>query len=81
MLESTILTNKFWKEGFAVGNIYSRLSIYVLIFIPGFVLVLIPMIAAAVTFFMAEELILQVFAAAALAEFAAMAAVVAVREK
>jgi hypothetical protein len=81
MLESTILTNKFWKEGFAVGNIYSRLSIYVLIFIPGFVLVLVPMIAAAVTFFMAEELILQVFAAAALAEFAAMAAVVAVREK
>jgi hypothetical protein len=81
MLELTILTNKFWKEGFAVGNIYSRLSTYILIFIPGFALVLIPIIAAVVTFFMAEGLVLQVFLAAALVEFAAMTAVVAVHEK
>lgn len=81
MLELTILTNKFWKEGFAVGNIYSRLSTYILILIPGFALVLVPMIAAVVTFFMAEELILQVFLAAALVEFAAMIAIVVVHEK
>lgn len=81
MLELTILTNKFWKEGFAVGNIYSRLSTYILIFIPGFALVLIPIIAAVVTFFMAQGLILQVFLAATLVEFAAMTAVVAVHEK
>jgi hypothetical protein len=81
MLELTILTNKFWKEGFSVGNIYSRLSTYILIFIPGFALVLIPIIAAVVTFFMAEGLILQVFLAATLVEFAAMTAVVAVHEK
>jgi hypothetical protein len=81
MLELTILTNKFWKEGFAVGNIYSRLSTYILILIPGFALVLVPMIAAVVTFFMAEELILQIFLAAALVEFAAMAAIVVVHEK
>jgi hypothetical protein len=81
MLELTILTNKFWKEGFAVGNIYSRLSTYILIFIPSFALIVIPIIAAVVTFFMAEGLVLQVFLAAALVEFAAMTAVVAVHEK
>jgi hypothetical protein len=81
MLELTILTNKFWKEGFAVGNIYSRLSTYILIFIPSFALIVIPIIAAVVTFFMAEGFVLQVFLAAALVEFAAMTAVVAVHEK
>lgn len=80
MLELTILTNKFWKEGFAVGNIYSRLSIYILIFIPGFAVVLVPMIATIVTFFLAEQLVLPVFLAVASAEFALMSAVV-IREK
>lgn len=80
MLELTILTDKFWKEGFAVGNIYSRLSTYVLIFIPGFAVVLVPMIVAVVTFFLAEQLYLTAFLATALAEFTLMTAVV-VREK
>jgi hypothetical protein len=80
MLELTILTNKFWTEGFAVGNIYSRLSIYILIFIPGFAVVLVPMIATIVTFFIAEQLVLPVFLAVASAEFALMSAVV-IREK
>jgi hypothetical protein len=80
MLELTILANKFWKEGFAVGNIYSRLSTYVLIFIPGFAVVMVPMIVAIVTFFFGEELVLTTFLATALAEFVLMAAVVA-REK
>jgi hypothetical protein len=80
MLELTILTNKFWTEGFAVGNIYSRLSIYILIFIPGFAVVLVPMIATIVTFFLAEQLVLPVFLAVASAEFALMSAVV-IREK
>ena len=80
MLELTILTNKFWKEGFAVGNIYSRLSTYILIFIPGFAVVMVPMIVAIVTFFFGEELVLTTFLATALAEFVLMAAVVA-REK
>jgi len=80
MLELTILTDKFWKEGFAVGNIYSRLSTYVLIFIPGFAVVLVPMIVAVVTFFLAKQLYLTAFLATALAEFTLMTAVV-VREK
>lgn len=80
MLELTILTNKFWTEGFAVGNIYSRLSIYILIFIPGFAVVLVPMIATIVTFLIAEQLVLPVFLAVASAEFALMSAVV-IREK
>ncbi len=80
MLELTILIDRFWKEGFAVGNIYSRLSIYVLIFIPGFAVVLVPMIAMIVTFFLAEQVVLPVFFSVAFAEFALMTAVV-VREK
>jgi hypothetical protein len=76
MLELTILTNKFWKEGFAVGNIYSRLSTYVLIFIPGLAVVLVPMIVAVVAFFLAEQLSLAAFLATALAEFTLMTAVV-----
>jgi len=80
MLELRILTNKFWTEGFAVGNIYSRLSIYILIFIPGFAVVLVPMIATIAAFFLAEQLVLPVFLAVASAEFALMSAVV-IREK
>jgi len=80
MLELTILTNKFWTEGFAVGNIYSRLSIYILIFIPGFAVVLVPMIATIVAFFFAEQLVPPVFLSVAFAEFLVMTAVV-VREK
>lgn len=80
MLELTILTNKFWREGFAVGNIYSRLSTYILIFIPGFAVVLVPMIGAIAAFLFAQQFALPVFFAVAAAEFALMSAVV-IREK
>jgi hypothetical protein len=77
MLELTILTRKFWKEGFAVGNIYSRLTTYILILIPGFAIVLLPIVAAFVTFFFAENLVLPVFLLMASLEFAVMTAIVA----
>lgn len=76
MLELTILTNKFWKEGFAVGNIYSRITTYVLILIPAFTIVMLPIIAAFVTFLFAKDIALPVFFATASLEFAVMTAVV-----
>jgi hypothetical protein len=77
MLELIILTNKFWKEGFAIGNIYARLSTYILIILPGLTVVMIPIIAAIVTFLLAQPLTLAVFLGTAVAEFAAVAAYVA----
>jgi len=77
MLELTILANRFWKEGFAVGNIYARLFTYILILIPGFAVVLVPIVAALATFFFAQQMITTVFLVVALAEFAVMATIVA----
>ena len=76
MLELSVLLRKFWKEGFAVGNIYSRITTYVLILIPGYVIAAIPMICALVTFFLAASMVLPVFLIAALIEFLIMTAVV-----
>jgi len=76
MLELTILTRKFWKEGFAVGNLYSRLSTYVLIVIPGYFLASIPIVSAIATLSIAPSFLLPVFLAAALTEFTLMTAVV-----
>jgi hypothetical protein len=80
MLELKILVNKFWKEGFAVGNIYARLHTYILTLIPGFVLVFVPIFAALVAFIAFSELVLPVFLIAALTEFAIMSTVVALEK-
>jgi hypothetical protein len=80
MLELTILTRKFWKEGFAVGNIYSRISTYILILIPGYALAAIPIISAFVVFFLANSFVLPVFLAVAVGEFVLMTAVVALEK-
>jgi len=80
MLELTLLTRKFWREGFAVGNIYSRLTTYILILIPGFTVVMMPIIATFVAFLFAQSLALLVFLAMASSEFAVMAAIVAMQK-
>jgi hypothetical protein len=80
MLELKILTDKFWKEGFAVGNIYSRLSTYILVLVPGFALVVLPMIVAIVTFFFVGDFVLEAFLATVVAEFISMVALLS-REK
>lgn len=72
MLELTILANKFWKEGFALGNIYTRLSTFILIVIPGFAIVLAPIMAALITYFLASYLVFPVFLTIAVLEFAAV---------
>jgi predicted permease len=76
MLELTILARKFWKEGFALGNLYARLSTFILILVPGYIVAGIPMVAAFVTYLLAENMVLQVFVTAALAEFAVMSLIV-----
>jgi len=80
MLELIILMKKFWKEGFALGNIYSRISTYILILIPGYIVASIPIVSAFVVFFFATPLALPIFFTAAIAEFTLMAAVVALEK-
>ena len=72
MLELSLLLRKMWKEGFAVGNIYSRISTYILILIPGYVMAAVPMICALVAFFVAPPFVLLAFLVAAVTEFAIM---------
>jgi hypothetical protein len=76
MFESTILTRKFWKEGFSVGNLYSRITTYILILIPSFVLAAIPIVSAFVAFFIAPRLSFPIFLATAVAEFTLMTVIV-----
>ena len=80
MLELTILLRKFWKEGFAVGNVYSRITTYIMILIPGYIVAAIPIIGGFAAYFFAPPLFLPIFLAIAMPEFAIMVAVVA-REK
>lgn len=77
MLELTILIRKFWKEGLPVGNIYSRISTYIIILIPGYFVASLPIIAAFMALFSASHLILPIFFTVAISEFALMAAIVA----
>jgi hypothetical protein len=72
MLELTILARKFWTEGFALGNVYARLSTFISILVPGYALAWAPMVAAFVAYLFAETWVLQVFLAVALAEFVVM---------
>jgi hypothetical protein len=69
-LELILLTNKLWKENFAIGNIYARLSSYIIIAAGGFIVVAVPIIGAFTALFLAPHLVLSVFLAIALAEFA-----------
>ena len=80
MLELTLLARKFWKEGFAVGNIYSRITTYILTLIPGFVIVALPIAAAFAAILYAENLVLPIFFAVAASEFLAMTAIVAIQK-
>jgi hypothetical protein len=80
MLELTLLTRKFWKEGFAVGNIYSRITTYVLNLIPGFVIVALPIVTAFAANSFAANLVLPIFFVVAASEFLVMTAIVAVQK-
>ena len=76
MMELVILANKFWKEGFALGNVYARLSTFILIILPGLFITLIPIAAAFLTYFMAPAMVLPVFLGVALVEFAVLVFIV-----
>jgi hypothetical protein len=73
LLELILSIRKFWKEGFAMGNLYARLSTYIAIVIPGLVLALAPIVAAVATYVLATNLTIPIYLAAALAEFVLMA--------
>lgn len=73
MLEIVLLTRKFWKEGFAIGNIYAKLSTYIAILIPGGIMIFTPIFAAVVAYVVAQNLVLPIFLAIALLEFILMA--------
>ena len=75
MLEILLLTEKFWKEGFALGNIFARLSTYILILIPGMILIFMPIFAAIVAALLYQNLVLQVFFVVACLEFLLIAAI------
>ena len=77
MLEITILLRKFWTEGFAVGNIYSRMTTYIMILIPGYIFAAVPIVLAFVSFFLFPAFVLPVFSAAAVTEFVLMTIIVA----
>jgi hypothetical protein len=70
------MIRQFWKEGFAVGNIYSRITTYILILIPGYAFAAIPMILAVGSFFFAPIWVLPVFLTAAATEFVLMLGIV-----
>lgn len=80
MLELVILSRKYWKEGLAMGNLYSRLSTFILILLPGYVTAWIPIIAAFAAYASAPTLVEVVFPAVAIIEFLIMTIAV-LREK
>jgi len=79
MLELTLMTRRFWKEGFAVGNLYSRISIYILTMIQGFVVAALP-IGAAFAAILLDIPVLPIFLAVGASEFGAMVATVALQK-
>lgn len=80
MLELVILSRKYWKEGMAMGNLYSRLSTFILILLPGYVVAWIPIIAAFTAYATAPTLVEVVFPSVVMIEFLIMTIVV-LREK
>lgn len=72
LLELIISARKFWNEGFAIGNIYARLSTYITIIVPGLGIALIPVVAAVATYVLATSMTVWVYLGVAFAEFAVM---------
>jgi hypothetical protein len=76
MLELVILANKYWKEGFALGNVYARLSTFIVILLPGLAVAWIPIVIAFITYVFARAMVLPFFVATVLIELAVMIFVV-----
>jgi hypothetical protein len=73
LLELMLLADKFWKRGSAIGNLYSKLSTYILIWVPGFIMALAPVVASTVVFLFNQSLALAIFFTVAFSEFTLMA--------
>ncbi len=72
ILEVMILTKRFWKEGFALGNVYAGLLIFLVTILPGIVISWLPIVVGFTTYLLARSLVLPVFLSTTLIEFAAM---------
>jgi polyferredoxin len=72
MLELSIFVGKFWKEEFALGNIYARFGEFIKVIIPGLLTALAPITVAFTAYFTAKNLVLTLFSATAFLEFATM---------
>ena len=72
LLELKVLANKFWNEGFAMGNVYARLSTFILILIPAYVIAGAPLVASFLMFFVAPELAATALLITEIIEFAVM---------
>jgi len=70
MLETLLLAQTFWKSGFALGNIYAKLSTYLLVLIPGAIVIFAPVAVAIMMMILKSTLILPAFFATASLELA-----------
>ncbi|MCJ7422880.1 hypothetical protein MUP01_01235 [Candidatus Bathyarchaeota archaeon] len=80
LLELVILANRFWSEGFAMGNVYAKLSSFILILLPAYLVAWTPIIVAFVSYFLVADWVLAVFSVVSLSEFVTLAFVAFRRE-
>jgi hypothetical protein len=80
LLELVILANRFWREGFSMGNVYARLSTFISILLPAYLIAWTPIIVAFVSYFLVASWVLAVFFAVALSEFIVLAFIAFHRE-
>jgi len=75
MLETLLFVRTFWKSGFALGNIYAKLSTYVLILIPGAMIISAPVAVAIMMMVLKLPFVLPAFFVAASLELALVAVI------
>jgi hypothetical protein len=81
MLELAILTNKFWREGSALGNIYTRPIAFISILAPALAITALPVVITFIAYLSSKVAALPVFLATAIIEFAVMASVIFGKKK
>jgi len=73
MMELFLLIRKFWWKELTPSNIYSSISIFIMVFLPGLILCLTPIMLCYIVGFVNIQSTLTIFLAAAAAEFIAVA--------
>ncbi|MEM0095191.1 MAG: hypothetical protein QW660_00940 [Candidatus Bathyarchaeia archaeon] len=78
MIELLLLVRKFWNVKLAPSSLYTNLSTFIMVLIPGIILCLTPMLACFIIGFSNVLHTLAIFSAIAFTEFGAVAALVGV---